>query len=360
MPTKIGGKQTLSQVLSRGNTTGNGQIIKSLNGDCVLDLRAFNIGDNFFLLGNSGNLISGALDKAHVFGSELVLSIGFTSIFSTKYTDKSTELKGGAGNFVTLIRGVVGIYDNGDYIGLNNGIIIVESLVDRPMNADQGAGIGINTGNASNSTYKKDVLRSVIIGGEGLTAKTDETVYINQLSFQESGVLFDCILKSITATADREHELQDSSGTLAHLADIVPLSCGNMYVSTAIETSVVTVNTPIKMAGTFTAEHLANFDMPVNGRMRYIGSVTKVVNCMISMTIINASNNINFSFYIAKNGSVLSQTKQQRKLAGGSDIGAVSIVGAVEVSTNDYIEIFCENNTDSTNVTAVNMYVNIL
>lgn len=133
---------------------------------------------------------------------------------------------------------------------------------------------------------------------------------------------------------------------------------GCMYISTPAATTISTADTPVKVAGTHTLDMSNNFDEPVDGRLRYTGEATKTffVNAAISMT---GGNNNTYSFYIAKNGTVNPATQVQRKLSTGADVGALALFGCVSLATNDYIEIFVENNGDTTNMTAEHMYVSV-
>ncbi|MDP3312780.1 hypothetical protein [Lutibacter sp.] len=65
--------------------------------------------------------------------------------------------------------------------------------------------------------------------------------------------------------------------------------------------------------------------------------------------------------YIAKNGTILTSTRVLYEFGGGQTPGyiTVPISGTIELASNDYIEVFVTNYTNSTNITANNMYLQI-
>jgi hypothetical protein len=120
-------------------------------------------------------------------------------------------------------------------------------------NNDGATGLFLNSGNVfgggSLSTYNSGVFRSVAVGGEGLTVKTSETAYANQISLQPSGNNFDGLLVPPTLTADRSYSFQDASGTVAFLSDITPFtgntsgSCiSDLYITNLYGCSPITIH----------------------------------------------------------------------------------------------------------------------
>ncbi len=66
---------------------------------------------------------------------------------------------------------------------------------------------------ARNSTIKSGVTNTGIGGGVGITAKTDDSWYVNQLGFFESGTI-EGLFRAGTLTADRVWELPDIGGQI--------------------------------------------------------------------------------------------------------------------------------------------------
>jgi len=144
-------------------------------------------------------------------------------------------------------------------------------------------------------------------------------------------------------------------------------SHGGLYISSASATTISTINTPVKVAGTTTTNNLILFDDDgaTNNRLKYLGKETKVFNVSISCSITAAANNKIYSLYIYKyddsaaSGAIVSSTQIQRKVTTGADVGALSLDSLIDLDENDYIEVWIENNTDTTSPTIEKMIVAI-
>ncbi len=138
------------------------------------------------------------------------------------------------------------------------------------------------------------------------------------------------------------------------------VATGDFYVTTSATTAISAVNTPVKIAGTTTAVNLFRVTAPTDNRLTYTGTKTRAFKFTCSLSLTAAANNKTFNFYLAKNGSVLPESKQVTKIASGSDVRGLSLSGIVELSINDYIEVWIENTTDNTNVTVEALNLAIL
>lgn len=132
---------------------------------------------------------------------------------------------------------------------------------------------------------------------------------------------------------------------------------GSLYVSTPAETSIATVNTPVKVAGTTTLVESVRVDddSSTNNRLKYTGLKTRNFTITSAISTTSASSNKEFTWYVAVNGTVDTASGIRRKQGTGSDVGALALNWIEELSTDDYIEIWVENNTDDTNVTATKL-----
>lgn len=129
---------------------------------------------------------------------------------------------------------------------------------------------------------------------------------------------------------------------------------GRLFVAAGDEaaTSVVTGGTYVKVSGTTTAGYLNGFQHS-NGRLIYIGSKRWFhILSVITATVDLAGGTTHFR--IAKNGSAISDSEQHRKITSAGDRGNMSCETIVELSTGDYIELFCTTNSgeDNKNITA--------
>lgn len=146
----------------------------------------------------------------------------------------------------------------------------------------------------------------------------------------------------------------DSPGLRTEKDDV---STGTIYISSPMLTSIPSANIAVKAAGTTTAENLFRFDTNggVNNRLRYIGTKTRIFSVVISASITSPNSGQVLSMYIAKNGSIINSSQIQRKISNGSDIGAIAVTCTVQLTTNDYVELWIANNTASKDATIESM-----
>ena len=130
------------------------------------------------------------------------------------------------------------------------------------------------------------------------------------------------------------------------------VATGNLYITTNTPTTFPAANTPVKMSGTTSGVVFFRVSSPMDNRLTYTGTKTRIFTYTVTMSITAAMNNKRFSFYFAKNGVILPESKQSRKIANGLDIGALALSGVIELATNDYVEVWVENINDTTTITA--------
>lgn len=134
---------------------------------------------------------------------------------------------------------------------------------------------------------------------------------------------------------------------------------GNIYISSITTTTIATVGVPVKITSATTTSNLFRFTAPVSNRMVYAGTKTRTFQVMAAISMTSPANNKIYKFYIAKNGVVLPQTAQLRKIGTGTDVGALSIFGVVSLAPGDYVEVWVENTTDNTNIVIESMNMTV-
>ena len=139
------------------------------------------------------------------------------------------------------------------------------------------------------------------------------------------------------------------------------VASGNLYLTTTATTVIAVVNTPVKMLGTTTSASLFRITSPASNRLTYVGAKTKkcLIICSLTSTFTGGGSNKYFSFYIAKNGSVLPESKQKVKLINNTDQGPISISCLTSLAPNDYIEVWVENNTDASDMIIQNLNLSV-
>jgi len=240
-----GGGGDLATVLTAGNTTGgnditmsSGDAINSANGGGIITLDDGNVANSIAITTDNGNYLESwqYMDPTAFqlgFGQNVYLTMnsGGYDFLKTDATKKAFVAGGGSRFSFTEVTEIGGYTNSG-------GVIVAIDLGTSGSTSNNGsqAGLFLNSGDFSGgaiSTYNSGVFRSVAVGGKGLTVKTSETAYANQISLQPSGNNFDGLLVPPTLTADRSYSFQDASGTVAFLSDITPYVTGGTYISSA-------------------------------------------------------------------------------------------------------------------------------
>lgn len=129
------------------------------------------------------------------------------------------------------------------------------------------------------------------------------------------------------------------------------VAAGNLYLTASAVTSFSAVNTPVKVAATTTSVGLFRVTSPSNNRLVYAGTKTRRFFVTASMSVTSTSANKYFSFYIYKNGVKLPESEQAMRLSTGVDKGSLTITCTVQLSTNDYIEVWAANTSDNSSMT---------
>ncbi len=124
---------------------------------------------------------------------------------------------------------------------------------------------------------------------------------------------------------------------------------GGLHASTG--TTSNTSGVPIKMVGTYDLTGQDElFDEPVEGRLRYIGTLTRHFIFSIHLSFTSDTNNIIVIVEGAKNGTPIGDSAASRKIGTGTDVGALSDMYIVELATNDYLEVFIDSGSGNPDI----------
>lgn len=148
----------------------------------------------------------------------------------------------------------------------------------------------------------------------------------------------------------------ESSGINTEKDDI---ASGNLYISSSATTAFSASNTPGKIAGTTTAVSLFRVSSPSNNRLTYTGSKTRRFEVIASLSVSVAASNKDLVFYIAKNGAVLTESKQLMRMGSSQDKGSVTLSCTLLAAPNDYVEVWVANATDITSISVESMNLSI-
>lgn len=119
----------------------------------------------------------------------------------------------------------------------------------------------------------------------------------------------------------------------------------------ATVTTILVINTPVKIAGTWTDVNSSRFTNDTTGKITYDGSKTIDVQISVNISALKAGGGTdNYTVYIAKNGVV--DTNILGKFSTDSArIPNIAFFGSISLSTTDFIEVFVENNSNINNIT---------
>lgn len=90
------------------------------------------------------------------------------------------------------------------------------------------------------------------------------------------------------------------------------------------------------------------------GRLRYTGATTKMFHCASTLSFGGGASST-LVLAVAKNGSAVLESRAIMKMASGGDARSTALHQMVELDTNDYIELWVGNLTNTTDPTIYTM-----
>lgn len=133
---------------------------------------------------------------------------------------------------------------------------------------------------------------------------------------------------------------------------------GRLTVSAEISSLIVSQNTFIDLAGTFTPTQLEHFDSPSNGQIRHVGKSPRDYQIRLDMLIDGPPNNeleiklVKWDDSLSVFEDVSSQKRIVTNSVGGRDVAIFNDIAVVKLDENDYVKTQIANNTGIGNVTA--------
>lgn len=125
----------------------------------------------------------------------------------------------------------------------------------------------------------------------------------------------------------------------------------------AVASDIITQGVAVKIAGTTLTSLLEKFTHS-NNRATYTGALVRNFKVVATVTL-TAGNNQTIGLYIAKNGDLIESSEQYVTTSSGGRVESVAVLSLVSLSTNDYIELYTENASATTDVTVSYMNVTI-
>lgn len=175
-----------------------------------------------------------------------------------------------------------------------------------------------------------------------------EGLILRDLNFSGGGTY----LSGVTA-ADDEARFEGNRGISNTISLGVMFMHGNATVTT-----ISAVDTPTKVLGTTTVGSAGQKFTHTNNRLTYDGALTNYFQVHAVATVTGSSSKV-AGFYVAVNGVAISESEMYATTNTGGRAESIGIQHVVELQTGDYVEIWIENATDSTNFTVEDLNVHI-
>lgn len=123
-----------------------------------------------------------------------------------------------------------------------------------------------------------------------------------------------------------------------------------------IPTVISNTNTPVKILGATSASIITQKFTITDNRATYAGSLTRLFKVTATISFTSGNNN-QIGVYITKNGNELNESEVYVTANGAGRAENVTCQTIVQLSTNDYIELFIENNSIANNILVTNINV---
>ena len=124
-------------------------------------------------------------------------------------------------------------------------------------------------------------------------------------------------------------------------------------------TVISSTATPVKVAGTFIVGAEAGYTGDTTGRITHIGNTARhIINAIISLSVTSGTNH-RVSMYIAKNGTVLNDTKTTATTSSGL-YRSLATFANLELDDGDYVEIFVRNESTTDDLIVLDAIIGAL
>lgn len=208
--------------------------------------------------------------------------------------------------------------------------------------------IGIDFGTAISQTIEVDDF--VCSGGAGSIglkgAAASANVPVGVLA-TVSGCDFTGVttpLSGITTTSKR-WRFTSNGGIRDTIIDALLSLTANATVTT-----ITTISTPVKIAGTWVIEDVSLMTGTTGGRVTMNSEVTKrlPVSAVMDLEPVSGTNKL-IKTYLYKNGTKINASGRQVRVDSGNPLN-VALTWQLDLAENDYLELFVENNTDNISI----------
>ena len=126
---------------------------------------------------------------------------------------------------------------------------------------------------------------------------------------------------------------------------------GNYYMSDNVTPTVISSSgVPVKALGTTTANAINQKFTHTDNRLTYVGGLDRDFQVSSTMTFVTGSNKV-IGMYVAKNGVIIPSSEMYAASGASGRAESIHIQTILNMTNGDYIEIWIENETDTTDIT---------
>jgi hypothetical protein len=135
------------------------------------------------------------------------------------------------------------------------------------------------------------------------------------------------------------------------------VALANYYMNNnATDTVISAISTPVKIAGTTTPNVINQKFTHSNNKLIYTGELIK--DFQVSVTIsMSAGNNQELGLYVALDGVVIDSSEMYSTTSGVGKVESVTVQTILKLVNANYIEVWAENATQTTNITVEHINV---
>lgn len=307
---------------------GTGTFITCTNGISTKDVGLISAG--------SGKLLSYSGDNSEDVVFRATTVSGFPDL------GEANEFR----SFATLLSQFVNFGEGFAFAGSSNRAVFLDESTFIPSS---NLGPVIDLGTATMRTFSAEGgrIETFAAGQSGIEGLASSANIDDQANV--TGVIFDGpgnhLVGVTNADIKWDFQLNSGNGGTENSQNLAAMTLqGNTD-----ETVISTINTPVKVVGTWVCGDLSRFTCDTSGMATYIGIPDKQVQVSSSFVAQSATGtNIDYTFYIAVNDGVLTDFGSQRSL-GSSAFLSTTLLALVELSTGDELELYVENNDGTVN-----------
>ncbi len=187
---------------------------------------------------------------------------------------------------------------------------------------------GINVNTSATIPVEAYILDTVNFSGGG--------TYISGVQYNDNKALFIACLGVL------------NSASIAHMT----------MINNATVTDIISQNVAVKVAGTTTSQSITQRFSHSDNRMTYTGAIQRSFRVSVIFSFTAGNNNV-ISAYVAKNGSLITNSEASSTanitgaLVGRAENVATQTV--VDLAQNDFIEVWVENDSATADITVSNL-----